>query len=118
MWKLIAVAAVVLLAGCGVPHELPEQAGDVHSIAAEGALLAHEASEGSHDAFTTEHAKALRKLLDPLRGAIDDPQLGRIAADVDSSLAELAARPGDRAGAAGAERKLERSASAAEALAG
>jgi hypothetical protein len=116
VWKLIAVAAVVLLAGCGVPHELPEQAGEVHSIAAEGALLAHEASEGSHDPFTTEHAKALRKLLDPLRGAIDDTQLGRIAADVDRSLAELEARPGDRAGAAGVKRKLERSARAAEAL--
>ena len=60
---LLLAAALVLISGCGVPQQLSKQAEEVHSVAAEGALLAHEASEGSLDTFTREHAKALRKLL-------------------------------------------------------
>ena len=69
----VRLAVVVLfLAGCGVPQGLPQQAEKVHSVAAEGALLAHEASEGSLDTFTREHAKALRKSLEQLQPAIQD----------------------------------------------
>ena len=60
---LLLAAALLLISGCGVPQQLSKQAEEVHSVAAEGALLAHEASEGSLDTFTREHAKALRKLL-------------------------------------------------------
>jgi outer membrane murein-binding lipoprotein Lpp len=101
------VLAVLLLAGCGVPQEVSKQAEEVHSVAAEGALLAHEASEGSHDAFTREHAKALRELLGELRPAIEDDRLARRADAVDAALASLADRPGDRERAAALERRLE-----------
>ena len=109
---------VVLLAGCGTPQELAKQADEVHSVAAEGALLAHEAAEGdTRDAFAREHAKALRKLLGKVRPAIVEPRLAKVADDVDGTLAALARTPGDRKRAAGAERKLERAAKAADELA-
>jgi hypothetical protein len=115
----LAAVAVALLAGCGVPQELSKQAEDVHSVAAEGALLAHDASEGSTTkTFTREHAKALRKLLRPVREAIDDEQLAGVADDVDRTLGELEAAPGDEGLAAGAERKLDELAGSAEELAG
>ena len=110
---------VLVLAGCGVPHELPKQAEEVHSVAAEGALLAHDASEGSTTGtFTREHAKALRKLLRPLRSAIENKRLAEVADDVDRTLSELERTPGDEERAAGAERKLEQLADSAEELAG
>jgi hypothetical protein len=105
--RSLALGIVALLAGCGVPQEPAKQAEELHSLAAEGALLAHEASEGSHDAFTTEHAKALRKLLGQLRPAIDDGRLARRATEVDAALARLARDPGDREQAARIERRLE-----------
>ena len=116
----IALAAilVLLLAGCGTPQELAKQADEVHSVAAEGALLAHEAAEGDTRAtFATEHAKALRKRLDKLRPAIEETRLATLADDVDRTLAELARMPGDRIRAAGAQRKLEHDAKAADELA-
>ena len=105
--RAAVVLVAVLLAGCGVPQEPTKQAEELHSVAAEGALLAHEASEGSVDAFTTEHAKALRKLLGELRPAIEDPGLARRADALDHALAQLADEPGGRAGAATIERRLE-----------
>ena len=72
----IALCAASLLAGCGTPQELSKQAEEVHSVAAEGALLAHGAAEGdTTEPFTSEHAKALRKLLRPVREAIEDERL-------------------------------------------
>jgi hypothetical protein len=112
-------AACLLLAGCGTPRDLSRQAEEVHSVAAEGALLAHDASAGSStEIFTREHAKALRKLLSPVREAIDDARLVGIADDVDRTLGELEASSGDKAVAAGAERKLDQLAGSAEGLAG
>ena len=78
-----------------------EAGGGGHSVAAEGALLAHEASEGSLDTFTREHAKALRKLLGQLRPAIDDDRLAHTSDAVDAALADLAEHPGDRTNASG-----------------
>jgi hypothetical protein len=116
--RISVVLIVLVLAGCGVPHELSKQAEEVHSVAAEGALLAHEASEGSLDAFTSEHAKALRKLLEQLRPSIEDQRLARLAAGVSASLEELAADPGNKARAGELERGLDHAASAAEGLEG
>jgi hypothetical protein len=114
----LALTAACLLAGCGVPQELSKQAEEVHSVAAEGALLAHEASEGSLDTFTREHAKALQKLLGELRPAIDDERLARTSDAVDAALSSLAEHPGDRANASRAERRLDAAAKAADELAG
>jgi cob(I)alamin adenosyltransferase len=113
-----AALLVLVLAGCGVPQELSKQAEEVHSVAAEGALLAHEASEGSLDTFTSEHAAALRKLLGQLRPAIEDPKLARTAGAVDAALASLSEHPGDRTNARRVERRLDAAAKAADELAG
>jgi hypothetical protein len=109
----------VVVVGCGVPSEPTKQAEDVGSIAAEGAILAHDAAEGSTTSvFTRVHAEALQKKLRPLESKIATPQLGRLVADVDAALAELADDPRDRTSAARVERRLERAANEAEELAG
>ena len=113
---LLLAAALVLISGCGVPQQLSQQAEEVHSVAAEGALLAHEASEGSLDSFTSEHAKALQKLLGQLRPAIEDDRLARTSDAVDAALADIAEHPGDRANASRLERRLEDAAKAADEL--
>jgi hypothetical protein len=119
MRPVIALCAACLLAGCGTPQELSKQAEEVHSVAAEGALLAHGAAEDSTtEIFTREHAKALRKLLRPVREAIEDDRLAGVADDVDRTLGELEAAPGNEGLAAGAERKLDELAGSAEELAG
>jgi hypothetical protein len=115
---LLLAAALLLTSGCGVPQQLSKQADEVHSVAAEGALLAHEASEGSLDAFTSEHAKALQKRLDQLRPAIENEQLARAADSVDAALANLAEHPGDRRNSSRLERRLEAAAKTADGLAG
>jgi hypothetical protein len=108
----------VVVVGCGVPSEPAKQAEDIGSIAAEGALLAHDAAEGSTtSAFTRVHAEALKKNLRPLAGKVAMPALGRLVADVDDALTELAADPGNQASAARVERRLEQAASEAEELA-
>jgi hypothetical protein len=118
MLRLLAVAAsILLLAGCGAPHELTTQADEVHSLAAEGALLAHEAADGdAFAAFTTEHSAALRGRLGELRPAIEDAQLATIAAALDRTLRSLGSHPGDHGRAAVAERALSRLADRAEEL--
>jgi methionine synthase I (cobalamin-dependent) len=115
----LAVVVVGILAGCGVPQEPSKQAEEVHSIAAEGALLAHDAAEGSTtETFTREHAKALGKRIETLDPAIEELNLAQIAADVYKVLTVLAERPGDRELAETFERVLENHAHAAEELAG
>ena len=113
---LFFAAALLLISGCGVPQELSKQAEEVHSVAAEGAVLAHEASEGSLDTFTREHAKALRKLLGELRPAIEDERLARTSDSVDAALAKLAEHPGDRTDARRLERSLTDDAKTADEL--
>lgn len=119
MRSALALTAAVLVSGCGVPQELPKQAEEVASVAAEGSLLSHDAAEGATtETFTREHATALRKRLEELRPAIDDPELAPLAAKVSAVLAALAERPGDRGRAALLERVLESHAKSAEELAG
>jgi hypothetical protein len=116
----VAVLVIVLvLTGCGTPTELPKQADEVGSIAAEGSLLAHDAAEGSTTGvFTREHAKALRKLLGKTRPAIEDERLGRLAERTDALLARLASEAGDERAAGRVEHELASLAEAAGSLAG
>jgi hypothetical protein len=117
--RAVLALLVVVLAGCGVPHDLAKQAEEVSSVAAEGSLLAHDAAEGdTTGTFTREHAKALRKQLRELEPAIENADLAQLAAKVDEILGVLADRPGDRDLAATFERVLEHHARAAEGLAG
>ena len=114
-----ALIVVLLVAGCGVPHELSKQADEVHSVAAEGMLLAHDAGEGSTTStFAREHSKALRKLLGKLEPAIENPRLSELAQKVDQALEQLGDDPGDRARARQLERQLDEAAKAADELAG
>jgi len=101
--SLLALLAVA--AGCGTPEELSKQAEEVQSVAAEGSLLAHAASEGSTTGvFTREHAKALRKLLRKLRPAIEDRQLAGLADRTDAALERL--EVGDERGPGRLEEEL------------
>jgi paraquat-inducible protein B len=115
----LALAAVAATAGCGVPHELSKQAEQVASVAAEGALLAHDAAEGdTTETFTSEHAAALRQLVEELRPSIEQRELEQVVEDVSVALEELVETPGDRTRAGMLERKLEGAAAAANELAG
>lgn len=115
----LAAVAAALLAGCGVPQELPEQAEEVQSVAAEGALLARGAAAGETlDAFVRVHADALEQRLGQVRPAIDDRRLRRLADAVGRALERLAATPGDRARAGALARELRRTAAAAGRLGG
>ena len=114
-----AFVAVFLVAGCGVPEEPSKQAEAVGSVAAEGALLAHDAREGSTTAtFTREHAKALRKLVEEIRPEIVDRRLGQVATLVSDALEQLAEAPGDRTRASALEQELNKAARAAQERAG
>jgi hypothetical protein len=117
--RCVAVFAALLLSACGVPSEPAKQAEDVASIAAEGAILAHDAAEGSTTSvFTRAHAEALQKKLRPLESKVATRELERLVAGVDAALGQLADDPGDRTSAARVERRLERAAKEAEELAG
>jgi hypothetical protein len=107
----VLAALCLLLAGCGVPQELSKQAEDVASIAAEGALLAHDAGEGDTTGpFRRVHARALRENVDELRPAIEDRRLASIAATVAEQLRRLEQ---NAAAARTVETRLERAAAAA-----
>jgi hypothetical protein len=112
---LLAVAAL-LLAGCGTTEK--QQAEDIGSIASEGALLAHDAGEGSTtDTYTRVHGRALRDLAKKIADAPKARRIRVIAASVASDLETLAAHPGDEQRAQRLERRLERAAKAADRVA-
>ena len=74
---MLALDVVLLVSGCGSAGAA-KQAEEVDSVAAEGALLAHDAAEGSTTTtFTRVHAKALRSSLRELAPAIEDARLSR-----------------------------------------
>jgi hypothetical protein len=105
----------ILLAGCGTPSALDKQAEEVGSIAAEGALLAHDASEGdTTETFTRVHARELAKNVETLRPAIRDGRLERVARSVGADLERLADDPSDERGAAQLERRLDDASTQAE----
>jgi hypothetical protein len=113
----IAAAALVVafVAGCGTPATVEKQAEDVGSIAAEGVILAHDASEGdTTETFTRVHARELAKNADALRPAIRDHDLERVAQAIRRDLERLANAPADERGAAELERRLDEAAKRAE----
>lgn len=113
-----AFTAAALVAGCGVPSETAKQAEAVGSVAAEAALLAHDAAEGDTlGPYARVHAEALRKNLRALEPKIRDRALAQVARAVDDALTRLADAPGDEARAAALERRLEGAARRSEELA-
>ena len=106
--RRVAVLVVVVVAGCGSSGSVEKQAEDVASIAAEGALLAHDASEGDTTGpFTRVHARELAKKADKLAPEIRNSELSHVARSVDQDLERLADDPGDEAGAAQLEKRLD-----------
>ena len=107
--------AALALAGCG--QSAKKQADDLGSVAAEGALVAHDASEGSTtDNFTRVHGRALRDLAMKVRDQPAAPRLGQLAGRIVTDLDELADNPGDERRAGRIQRDLERAAKQANAL--
>jgi hypothetical protein len=101
--------AALVLAGCGETEKI--QKDTLESVAAEGALVAHDASDGSTtNTFTRVHGRALRDLAKKVEDAPKSPQLGRRAARIAADLDELADHPGDEQRAARIARELERAA--------
>ena len=120
MWRArarLAVLIPVVLAAiaCGQPGSLSKQADEVHSVAAEGSLLAHDASEGDTTAaFTRVHSSALRHKLKQVVAVIDDQRLLRVAHVVSRDLERLGGSPGDRKLAGELERRFEGAADEAD----
>jgi len=74
---LLAILAA-LVAGCGAPGSLEQQAEEIESVAAEGALLAQGAAEEDTTAtFTRVHARNLRDRVRQLEPATCDLCLRR-----------------------------------------
>ena len=104
------VVVLLLLAGCGSTSP-KKQAEDLGSIAAEGALVAHDASEGSTThVFTRVHSRALREKADSIDRQAADPRLEQLAGRIADALERLADDPGDRGGAERIQRRLEQAA--------
>jgi uncharacterized protein YceK len=112
----VFAAATLLLAGCG-SQSAKKQAGDLGSVAAEGALVAHDASEGSTtNNFTRVHGRALRDLAKKVQDKPASPPVGRLATSIVGDLDQLADHPGDEGRAAQIERRLTRAAKKASDL--
>ena len=106
---MLVLLAALALTGCGQSKKL--QTDTLDSVAAEGALVAHDASRGSTtDTFTRVHGRALRDLAKKVQDAPATPALGRRATRIVADLDELADHPGDEQRAARLQRALERAA--------
>ena len=106
---LAIVLSSLALSGCLVQTEPSKQADDIASVAAEGALLAHDAAEGDTTAtFTRVHSGDLRSKLAQLEPNVEVQALSRLLATTDRELGALEADPGDRARARVVERRLDR----------
>jgi len=110
--RALLLAALVLVAGCGESTEPTKQAEDLGSVAAEGALLAHDAADGSSTGpFTRVHSDVLRKDVEKLEPKLKERPLVRLADEIASALDQLP----DDAEAAG--KRLDDAADRAEELA-
>jgi len=110
--RALLLAALVLLAGCGQSTDPKKQADDLGSVAAEGALLAHDAADGSSTGpFTRVHSGVLREDVVELEPKLKQRALSRLADDIASALDELPDRPD------AAARRLDDAADRAEELA-
>ncbi|HKH30208.1 MAG TPA: hypothetical protein VKA45_04070 [Gaiellaceae bacterium] len=91
---LVLVAVALLLAGCGESTDPKKQAEDLGSVAAEGALLAHDAADGaSTGPFTRVHSEVLREDVHKLEAKLKQRPLVRLADEISSALDELPDQP-------------------------
>jgi hypothetical protein len=91
---VVFAALTLLLAGCGQSTEPKKQAEDLGSVAAEGALLAHDAADGSSTGpFTRVHSEVLREDVNKLEPKLKERALVRLADEISSALDELPDHP-------------------------
>ena len=101
------LAILGLLTGCGSSSP-DKQAEELGSIAAEGALVAHDASEGdTTDAFTRVHARELRRDAASIRKQAADARLAGLGRRIGNALERLADDPGNQDAAARIQRELD-----------
>lgn len=113
----LLLSLAVVLAACGGSASAEKQAEDLASLAAEGAILAHDAAEGdTTSAFTRVHARELRDAAVEFREQATDAHVATLARRAEAALDALARDPGDGRGAAEAERELRRAADALSSL--
>ncbi len=113
----LALSLVVVAAGCGSDSP-KKQAEDVHSFAAEGALLAHEAAAGDATVpFTRVHAERLHEEAEKVVKSAENARVKDLAVRVARELEALERKPGDARRAAAVEKSLRTLARAAEKLA-
>jgi hypothetical protein len=118
MRRLLVSVLALALAGCGGSSSPTKQAEEIQSLAAEGAILAHEASEGDTTGpFARVHARELAEAAQKAARRALTPRLRGLATRVADQLERLENDPHDRAGAVSVERGLEDVADAAERLA-
>lgn len=92
--RALLLAALVLLAGCGQPTDPKKQAEDLGSVAAEGALLAHDAADGaSTGPFARVHSEVLSEDVQKLEPKLQQRALSRLADEISAALDELPDRP-------------------------
>lgn len=98
-----------------MPSEPAKQAEEISSLSAEGALLAHEVSEGDvTDTFARVHAQALRNKLSELEPKVQVDALAELLRNADAGLALL---EDDSVDAGPIERRLDGIARRADELA-
>jgi hypothetical protein len=123
----------LLLCSCGggqlSKKELQKDVESIQSLAAEGALVAREAADGSTtDVFVRVHSQSLQKAADKVEQKLSSAQASgsldadranaqQLAARVADELGRLHAHPGDRARAAQLAGSLDDDAKTAEELA-
>jgi hypothetical protein len=116
---VVAALAMFVPSACAPPEEVSQQAEELASVSAEGALLAHAAAEGATlGTFTRVHARALAERAGELARVVDDERLAALVDAAESMLGRLADEPGDRTGARRVERALENVAERAKELPG
>jgi hypothetical protein len=107
------ILVVVLLAGCG--STASKQAEDLHSLAAEGALMAHDAREGDEwTPYRQAHSKELAKETSSLEASATTRALAGLARRIAADLERLGRA--DRREAVVLERRLDAAAKQAEQL--
>jgi hypothetical protein len=110
--RALLLAALALLAGCGQSTDPRKQAEDLGSVAAEGALLAHDAAGGdSTGPFARVHSEVLRKDVEELEPKLKQRALSQLAEDIAAALDALPDAPESAA------RRLDAAADRADELA-
>jgi hypothetical protein len=114
---ILVLVLALLLAGCGRPTEPTKQAEALHSIAAEGLLVADGVVEQrTTRPFVRVHGEALAEQARSLEGVAASARLRSLAGRIAAQLERLAAHAGNRGVAEQVATRLEREGRVADRL--